>query len=66
MTNGATAEIQAHYKINSNQIPIEMLRLERGVEERAAATFPGSIADATQAEVVHPNLRIWRWCVSRN
>ena len=54
MTNGATAEIQAHYKINSNQIPIEMLRLERGVEERAAATVPGSIADATQAEVVTP------------
>ena len=54
MTNGATAELQAHYKLNSNQIPIEMLRLERGVEERAAATVPGSIADATQAEVVTP------------
>ena len=54
MTTGATAEIQAHFKINANQIPIEMLRLERGVEERAAATVPGSIADATQAEVVTP------------
>ena len=42
MTTGATAEIQQHYKINSNQIPIEMLRLDRGVEERAAATVPAS------------------------
>ena len=55
MTNGATAEIQAHYKLNSNQIPVEMLRIDRGVKEvRAAATVPGSIADATQAEVVTP------------
>ena len=53
-TNGATAELQAHYKINSNQIPIEMLRIDRGVEERAAATVPGSIGDAVQAEVVTP------------
>ena len=50
MTTGATAEIQQHYKLNSNQIPVEMLR----IEERAAATVPGSIADATQAEVVTP------------
>ena len=54
MATGATAEIQAHYKLNSNQIPVEMLRLERGVEERAAATVPSSIADANQAEVVTP------------
>ena len=54
MTNGATAELQAHYKINSNQIPIEMLRLERGVEQRAAATVPASVGDAVQGEVVVP------------
>ena len=54
MTTGATAEIQQHFRINSNQIPLEMLRLDRGVEERAAATVPGSIADATQAPVVTP------------
>ena len=55
MTTGATAELQQHFTLNSNQIPIEMLRLERGVEEqRAAATVPGSIADATQAETVVP------------
>ena len=53
-TNGATAELQQHYKLNSNQIPIEMLRLERGVEERAAATVPGSIAGAVQAQVITP------------
>ena len=54
-TNGATAEIQAHYKLNSNQIPIEMLRIDRGVyEKRAAATVPASVGDAVQAEVVTP------------
>ena len=31
-----------------------MLRLDRGVESRAAATVPGSIGDATQAEVITP------------
>ena len=54
MTTGATAEIQKHFGINSNQIPIEMLQLDRGVEERAAATVPGSIAGAVQADVVTP------------
>ena len=55
MTNGATAEIQKHYGLNSNQIPIEMLRLDRIVDEhRAAATVPGSIAGAVQAEVITP------------
>ena len=55
MTTGATAEIQAHFKINSNQIPIEMLRLDRGVEERAAAV-PANIGGAVQAEVITPIL----------
>ena len=54
MTTGATSELQAHYKINSNQIPIEMLRVDRGVEARAAATVPASIGDASQAEVITP------------
>ena len=54
MTTGATAEIQAHFKLNSNQIPIAMLRIDRGVEERAAATVPGSIGDAVQGEVITP------------
>ena len=53
-TEGATAEIQKHFGLNSNQVPLEMLRINRGVEERAAASVPGSIADATQAEVVTP------------
>ena len=53
-TDGAEAELQAHYKLASNQVPIEMLRLDRGVESRAAATVPGSIGDATQAEVILP------------
>ena len=55
MTTGATAEIQQHCGINSNQIPIEMLRLDRGAaEQRAAATVPGSIAGAVQSEVITP------------
>ena len=53
-TDGAEAEIQKHFKLASNQIPLEMLRIDRGVEERAAATVPGSIGDASQAEVVIP------------
>ena len=54
MTTGATAELQQHYNLNSNQIPVEMLRVDRGVEERAAATVPGSIGDAVEGEVVTP------------
>ena len=30
-TDGAEAEIQAHFKLASNQVPIEMLRIEKGV-----------------------------------
>ena len=53
-TDGATAEIQKHYGLNSNQVPLEMLRIDRGVETRAAATVPASVGDAVQAEVVTP------------
>ena len=53
-TAGETAELQQHYGINANQIPIEMLRIDRGVEERAAATVPAKIGDASQAQVVTP------------
>ena len=49
-TEGAEAELQQHYGLAANQVPIEMLR----VEERAAATVPASIGDATQAEVITP------------
>ena len=34
--------------------PLEMLRINRSVEERAAATVPASIGDASQAEVITP------------
>ena len=53
-TDGAEAEVQKHFGLASNQIPLEMLRIDRGVEERAAATVPGSIGDASQSEVVLP------------
>ena len=53
-TAGETAELQQHYGINANQIPIEMLRIDRGVEERVAATVPAKIGDASQAQVVTP------------
>ena len=53
-TEGETSELQKHFGINSNQVPLEMLRINRAVEERAAATVPASIAAASQGEVVTP------------
>ena len=53
-TIGAPAELQKHYGIGSHQIPLEMLRVNRGVEERAAATVPANIGDASQAAVITP------------
>ena len=53
-TAGETAELQQHFGINANQIPLEMLRIDRGVEQRAAATVPAKIGDASQAQVITP------------
>ena len=53
-TSGEAAELQKHYGIGSHQIPLEMLRINRSVEERAAATVPASIGDASQAGVITP------------
>ena len=53
-TEGAPAELQKHYGLGSHQVPLEMLRVSRGVEERAAATVPASIGDASQGEVITP------------
>ena len=53
-TDGAAAELQKHHGIGSHQIPLEMLRIDRGVETRAAATVPAGIADASQGEVITP------------
>ena len=53
-TTGEAAELQQHHGIGSHQVPLSMLRIDRGVEERAAATVPASIGDASQAEVVTP------------
>ena len=53
-TEGQTAELQQHFDLPSNKIPLEMLRINRGVEERAAATVPDNIGDASQAPVVTP------------
>ena len=46
-TEGAPAELQKHYGLSSHQVPLEMLRINRSVEERAAATVPASIGDAS-------------------
>ena len=54
LTVGETAEIQQHYHLPSNSIPIEMLRVDRRVEQRAAATVPASIGDASQGDVALP------------
>ena len=53
-TEGAPAELQKHHGIGSHQIPLSMLRINRAVEERAAATIPAAIGDASQAEVITP------------
>ena len=53
-TEGAPAELQKHYGLGSHQVPLEMLRVNRSVEERAAATVPDSIGDASQAPVITP------------
>ena len=53
-TEGAPAELQKHYGLGSHQVPLEMLRVDRSVEERAAATVPASIGDASQGEVITP------------
>ena len=53
-TSGESAELQKHYGLGSHQVPLEMLRVDRGVESRAAATVPASIGDASQAAVVTP------------
>ena len=53
-TSGEAAELQKHFGLGSHQVPLEMLRIDRGVEERAAATVPASIGDASQAPVITP------------
>ena len=53
-TSGESAELQKHYGLGSHQVPLEMLRINRSVEERAAATVPASIGDASQAPVITP------------
>ena len=43
MTTGATAELQKYFKHRlAIRVPLEMLRIDRGVEERAAATVPAN------------------------
>ena len=53
-TSGEAAELQKHFNLGSHQIPLEMLRINHSVEQRAAATVPASIGDASQAEVITP------------
>ena len=53
-TSGEAAELQKHFGLGSHQVPLEMLRVNRSVEERAAATVPDSIGDASQAPVITP------------
>ena len=53
-TSGEAAELQKHFGLGSHQVPLEMLRVSRAVEERAAATVPASIGDASQGEVITP------------
>ena len=54
VADGPTKELQSHYGIGNHQVPISMLRIDRSVEQRAAATVPSNIGDASQAEVITP------------
>ncbi len=47
-TDGRTAELQAHHKLNANQIPLSLLR--RPVEERAVTPAPGNVG-TNQSEI---------------
>ena len=47
-TDGAEAEIQAHFQIGANQIPLEMLR---GVEHRAITPAPANV-QANQDQII--------------
>ena len=49
-TDGAEAEIQAHFKVAANQIPLEMLR----VEQRAITTAPTNTQSESSHEIVPP------------
>ena len=40
-TSGEAAELQKHYGIGSHQIPLEMLRVDRGVEIPRSGDGPG-------------------------
>ena len=51
------AELQTHFGLGSHQVPLEMLRLNRGVEERVAAVVPASIADASQGRSHYADFR---------
>ena len=50
-TAGATAELQQHLGMNSNAIPLELLRVDD--EQRAAATIPSDLG-RNQAAIVQP------------
>ena len=53
-TDGAAAELQKHFGLSSHQVPLSMLRVDRGVETRAAATVPDNIGPASQSPVITP------------
>ena len=53
LTDGQTAELQQHYGLKSNQIPLELFALdsfqERDTEERAVTPAPGNVHQGQQA-----------------
>ena len=49
-TDGREAEVQAHFQLGGNQIPLAMLR-DPSVEERAVTAAPGDVG-STQAPIV--------------
>ena len=54
-TSGESAELQKHYGLGSHQVPLEMLRINRAVEERDSCDGPGEHRRRfSQGEVITP------------
>ena len=49
-TTGETSELQKHYGISSHQIPVEMLRVDRGTEKNAPSATVPAIRSVTRCK----------------
>ena len=59
-TSGAAAELQQHYGIGSHQVPLEMLRIDRGVEDPRRGDGPGEHRRRLTSRGHHSGIRFRR------